>query len=110
MFPFMLILEISEGQIFTAGLTLIYILLAPAAIVAIFMMVERKSTLALNLIRIYLWANIPLCMLGGMVSAAESGEATESMVGAMLGIILVIPIALYWQQKSHSEYLKSFNH
>ena len=109
-YPFAIAFEISEGQIFSVGISLIWLLLAPAVIVAIFMMVEHKSTLALNLIRIYLWANIPLCMLVGVLSAAESGEVTGSIVVAMLGIIFLIPIALYWQQKSHSEYLKSFNH
>lgn len=119
-YPFAIAFEISEGQIFSTGILLIWLLLAPAVIVAIFMMIERKSNIALNLIRIYLWGCIPLSLLGGIEYVADLVEALESIgpieeivssiVATILGSVVYIPIALYWQQKSHSDYLKSFNH
>ena len=107
---FALVIQIAEGHILTAGLSLLYLLLAPAAIVAIYMMTERKSILALNLIRIYLWASIPIGTLYSIVAAAESGQVAENMVSIIANIIFLVPVALYWQQRSHSEYLKSFSH
>ena len=109
-FPIFLAGEISEGHILTAGFSIIYILLAPALITAIFIMSEQKSTLALNLIRIYLWASIPLSLLYAIVVGAESGEILANMVSLIVNLGIAIPVALYWQQSSHSEYLKSFNH
>lgn len=118
-YPFFIAFEISEGQIFVAGISLIWLLLAPAVIVAIFMMIERKSNTALNLIRIYLWGNIPLSLVGGIADVADLVEPIESIdsievgssvIATILGIVVAVPIALYWQQKSHSDYLKSFNH
>ena len=73
-------------------------------------MSEQKSTLALNLIRIYLWASIPLSLLYAIVVGAESGEILANMVSLIVNLGIAIPVALYWQQRSHSEYLKSFNH
>lgn len=110
---FVAVYEISEGQIFSAPFSLFYAILSVPVIVAIFMMAERKSHLALNFIRIYLWGIIPLGIISSIVSIpyAESGAEVATLLFTV-GIFTMIQIliALYWQQKSHSEYLESFNH
>ncbi len=110
---FVAVYEISEGQIFSAPFSLFYAILSVPVIVAIFMMAERKSHLALNFIRIYLWGIIPLGIISSIVQIAyaESGaEVAAQLFVLFFTIIVMILIALYWQQKSHSEYLESFNH
>ena len=109
-YPVFTVIEISEGLIFSALFSFLLWILSPLAIVGIFMFTERKSILALNMIRAYLWALIPLAVLSATASVVESGDALLTIMLTIVEIAVCLAIALYWQQNSHTEYLKSFNH
>ena len=109
-YPLLAYLEFNEGHILSGILMIFFFFTCIPAIVGIFMFSERKSILALNLIRIYLWILIPLELLYSLVNIAETGEVAIGLVSGFFGLVLGLLIALYWQQKSHTEYLRSFDH
>ena len=109
-YPILAIFEISEGLVFSALFSFLFWILSPLAIVGIFMFKERKSILALNIIRAYLWALIPLSALSATASVVEAGDAVLTIMLTIVEIAVCLAIAMYWQQNSHTEYLKSFNH
>lgn len=99
--------EASEGYIFSALLSFLSLSLSVAAIVLIFLMAETKNILALRAIQIYLWLTIPYSMIVSIVSGLETSDSTQ-FLGIPMALVIGVPVAIYWQQKSHSAYLKSY--
>ena len=100
-------LEAQEGFILSAFLSFTGICLSTGAIVLIFLMKEKKKIFALNLIRLYLWLSIPYGMLAGVIGAAEYSDPLQ-LISVPVVLMIGLPIAIYWQQKAHSNYLHSY--
>ena len=98
----------SQGYIFGAGFSFLSLGLSVVAIVLIFLMAEKKKVCALRAIQVYLWLTIPYSMFVALVDAFETSNELE-LIGIPMALLIGLPIAIYWQQKSHSEYLKSLS-
>ena len=99
--------EAYNGNVFTCITSFISLCVSVAAIVFIFLMAEKKKVYALQVIRVFLWASIPFEIFSSIISAMESSDAI-SLVAIPVVIVVGLPIALYWQQRSHYDYLCSY--
>ena len=101
--------EASVGHVLSALLSFASFSLSVAAIVLIFLMAEKKKVFALRAIQIYLWFTIPYSILVSAVSAFETSDLTQ-LIGIPIALVIGVPIALYWQQRSNLEYLNTYIH
>lgn len=99
--------EAYNGKVFDCITSFISLCVSVAAIVFIFLMAERKKVYALQVIRVFLWASIPFDFFSSVICVMEVSDAI-CLVAIPMTIVVGVPIALYWQQRSHYDYLCSY--
>jgi hypothetical protein len=84
------------------------LLLAVAAVIAIFGVARRKSPLALAWLRILLWVGVAKGPIAGLWLMGRADADMQVLFMTMIATeAVLIPVAIYWSRPAHSKYLSS---